>query len=75
MAAIFTAMDNLLKMRIRHMARINQTVLTEEHFPILEFAYEYYRKHGPLYRNIQKHTGAGREDLDRLFPHGIDSVY
>ncbi|OPY11751.1 MAG: Cysteine desulfurase [Syntrophus sp. PtaB.Bin001] len=76
-AAIFKAMDNLLKMRIRHMARINQAVLTEEHFPVLEFVYEYYRKHGvgPLYRNIQKHTGAGREDLDRLFPHGIDSVY
>jgi cysteine desulfurase len=74
-AAIFTAMDNLLKMRIRHMARINQAVLTEEHFPVLEFAYEYYRKHGPLYRNIQRNTEVSRKDLDRLFPHGIDSVY
>lgn len=70
-------MDNLAKALINRMAKITETRLTSKHFKILEYAYDYYRKNkvGPLYQNLKKHTGAKKEDIKRLFPHGLNSVY
>ncbi len=44
---------------------------------ILKYAYDYYEKNrvGPLYQNIKKNTGATKEEIEQLFPHGLDSVY
>lgn len=59
------------------MAELNSVTLESAHFKILEFAYYYYKKNkvGPLYNNIKKHTGYGKEDIDKLFPRGLSSVY
>ncbi|GAX62677.1 cysteine desulfurase [Candidatus Scalindua japonica] len=44
---------------------------------ILNFAYDYYEKNrvGPLYQKIKKNTGATKEAIEELFPHGLASVY
>ena len=44
---------------------------------ILEYAFSYYEKNrvGPLYQNIKKNTGATKDEIEQLFPHGLDSVY
>lgn len=70
-------MDNFSKALINRMARKTGTTLTVEHMKILSYAWEYHAKHkvGPLFRNIRKHTGATKEDIERLFPHGLGSVY
>ena len=70
-------MDNYVKQLINRMSRLNNTTVTDEHLAVLEYAYEYYGKHqvGPLYQNLNKNTGASRQDIDRLFPHGLNSVY
>ncbi len=59
------------------MALATDTALTDAHMKVLEYAYRYFREHGvgPLYQNIWKHTGVAGEDIDRLFPHGLGSVY
>ena len=59
------------------MSRVTNTILTDKHMQILEFTYSYYEKNrvGPLYQNIKKNTGATKEDIDQLFPHGLTSVY
>lgn len=53
------------------------TVLTDEHYMILDYAYEYYKKNdlGPLYQNLKKNTGSSRQDIERLFPYGLNSIY
>ncbi|HEX2982249.1 MAG TPA: aminotransferase class V-fold PLP-dependent enzyme [Ignavibacteriales bacterium] len=70
-------MNNLLKAYIHRMSKVTGTSLNETHYDILEFAYEYYQKNkvGPLYENIKKNTGASKEDIEELFPHGLNSVY
>lgn len=70
-------MNNYVKTLIRHMARRTGTELTGDHLRILEYASHYYQRHqvGPLYRNLMKHTGTTRKDVERLFPHGLTSVY
>lgn len=70
-------LNNYVKTFINQMARRTGTSLTEKHRTILEFAYSYYEKHrvGPLYANIERYTGATREDIEDLFPHGLNSVY
>jgi len=62
---------------IRRSARQSGTTLTDEHLRILAFACNYYGKYqiGPLYRNFEKQVGANRELIDRLFPHGLHSIY
>jgi len=70
-------LNNYVKTFINQMARRTGTAVTERHRTILEFAYDYYEKHrvGPLYSNIERYTGATREDIEQLFPHGLNSVY
>ena len=70
-------LNNYVKTFINQMSRRTGTVLTEKHKTILEFAYSYYEKHrvGPLYANIERYTGATREDIERFFPHGLNSIY
>ena len=59
------------------MARRTGVMLSTRHWAILEFAHQYYKKNkvGPLYKNIERYTGINREDIDTIFPHGINSVY
>ena len=70
-------LNNYVKTFINQMARRTGINLTERHKQILEFVYLYYEKHrvGPMYRNIERYTGATREDLESLFPNGLNSVY
>jgi cysteine desulfurase len=70
-------LNNYVKTFINQMSRRTGTVLSERHKAILEFAYSYYEKHrvGPLYANIERYTGATREDIEALFPHGLNSVF
>lgn len=70
-------LNNYVKTFINQMSRRTGTSLTEKHKDILEYAYTYYEKNrvGPLYTNIERNTGATREDLEVLFPHGLNSVY
>jgi cysteine desulfurase len=70
-------MDNYAKQLINRMSRLSNTVVTDEHIAVLEYSYGYYRKHrvGPLYQNLKKNTGISKKNLDRLFPHGLNSVY
>ncbi len=70
-------MDNLASTMIHEMARRSGTEVTDEHWSILGYAYDYYKKNrvGPLYPNIRRHTGASKADIARLFPAGLSSVY
>ncbi len=70
-------MDNYAKQLINRMSRLNNTTVTDEHLAVLEYVYGYYGKHqvGPLYQNLNKNTGVSRQDIDRLFPHGLNSIY
>lgn len=70
-------MNNLLKAYIHRMSKVTGTTLNQTHYDILEFAHEYYLKNkvGPLYENIKKNTGASKEEIEELFPHGLNSVY
>ncbi len=70
-------MDNLTKTLINRMSKISGTTLTDKHMEILDFANNYYEKNrvGPLYQNIKKNTGATKEVIEHMFPHGLDSVY
>ncbi len=47
------------------------------HIRVLDFAYNYYEKNrvGPLYRNLERYTGVTKRDIERIFPHGLNSVY
>ncbi len=62
---------------VNRMSRITDTALTERHMDILEFAHNYYEKNkvGPLFQNLKKTTGASKEEVESLFPHGLTSVY
>jgi cysteine desulfurase len=70
-------LNNYVKTFINQMARRTGINLTGMHMRILEFVSIYYEKHrvGPMYRNIERYTGATKEDLERLFPNGLNSVY
>ncbi|MEN8144771.1 MAG: aminotransferase class V-fold PLP-dependent enzyme [Gemmatimonadota bacterium] len=70
-------MHSLALNRVYRMSRSKDVPLTDDHMRVLEYAWVYYRKNsvGPLFRNIKKHTGVGREDLADLFPAGLSSVY
>ncbi len=70
-------MDNYVKVLIHRMARASRTELTPRHEAILEYACQYYERNrvGPLYYNLKRHLGATREEINRLFPYGLNSVY
>jgi cysteine desulfurase len=70
-------MNNYTKTLIARLARMNGTKLTEDHNRILEFAHDYYRKNrvGPLYRNFERQLRVSRNDIETLFPHGLNSIY
>ena len=70
-------MNNFVKTLINRMSRITGTILTEKHYKVLEYTYEYFEKNkvGPLYQNIKKNTNTSREEIEKLFPHGLNSVY
>ncbi|MCB0168363.1 MAG: aminotransferase class V-fold PLP-dependent enzyme [Anaerolineae bacterium] len=70
-------MNNLVKTLINQMSITTGTVLTDEHFQVLEYTYSFYEKNrvGPLYQNIKRHTGVTKEAIEQLFPHGLNSVY
>ena len=59
------------------MARQTGTSLTSEHFRVLDFTYDYYRKNkiGPLYHVLKTRLGITRNRLKELFPHELQSVY
>lgn len=70
-------LNNYVKTFINQMSRRTGTFLTEKHRRILEFTYDYYEKNrvGPLYANIERFTGATKEDVETLFPNGLNSIY
>ena len=70
-------MDHYTLTLAREMARRNGMKLTTRHLDILTWVSRYYARHrvGPLYQNITKRTGAGKGEIDTLFPHGLASVY
>lgn len=70
-------MNNYLKTLIHRMSKTTGTVLTDEHYRVLEYASQYYEKNrvGPLYNNLRKNAGATKQDIERLFPHDLNSVY
>lgn len=70
-------MNNQVTTLIHEYARRTNTQLTDDHFVVLEYAYEYYDRNrvGPLFPNIQRNTGATKEQIETLFPRGLNSVY
>ncbi len=70
-------MNNFVKTMIYQMARQTGTSITPEHFRVLEFAYDYYRKNkiGPMYHILKTNLGITRDRLKELFPHELQSVY
>ncbi len=70
-------MHALAKMRCHQMAKATGTQLSPEHLSVLEYAWGYYRERrvGPLYTNIGRNTGVGREVIEDIFPNGLTSVY
>lgn len=70
-------MNNLVRTLINRMSAMTGTVLTDHHMRILEYAHIYYEQNkvGPVYQNLKRNTGASKEEIERLFPHGLNSVY
>ena len=70
-------MDNYTKTLIKRMAHVTDLVLSDTHYAVLEYAYQYYKmnKVGPLYHNIKRNTGLSKRDIEGLFPHSLHSVY
>lgn len=70
-------MNNQVTTLIHEYARRTSTQLTDDHFSVLEYAYEYYDRNrvGPLFPNIQRNTGATKERIETIFPRGLNSVY
>ena len=68
---------NVVHSLIHEMARRTGTSVTDEHVALLDYAYHYFEKNrvGPLYQNIKRNTGASRDDIQRLFPSALNSVY
>jgi cysteine desulfurase len=59
------------------MATKTGTEISERHWMILRFAFDYYlkKKIGPLYQSIETQTGVTQKELESLFPQGLISVY
>lgn len=70
-------LNNYTKTYINQMARRTNTDISELHLRVLEYAFHYYEKNkvGPLYNNIERYTGVTKKEINRIFPHGINSVY
>lgn len=71
------SLSNYHLTQIGRLARLTKTDITDRHLEILEYTFRYYEKNkvGPLYLNLKKHLGLDRQELDRLFPHGLNSLY
>lgn len=71
------ALDNYILTLINRMARGTGTELTDRHLEILDFAYTHYRSHkvGPALFKLKKALGATTDELAKLFPYGLNSVY
>ena len=74
---MISAMDNYTKTLIKRMAHVTDLVLSDTHYAVLEYAYQYYKmnKVGPLYHNIKRNTGLSKRDIEGLFPHSLHSVW
>ncbi|MCP4723667.1 MAG: aminotransferase class V-fold PLP-dependent enzyme [bacterium] len=70
-------MNNYVKAMINRMSRATQTELTPRHEEILEYTYKYYQQNrvAPLLYNFKQHIGATKEEINRLFPHGLYSIF
>lgn len=70
-------MHALATMRCHQMAKATGTQLTQQHFTVLGYAWNYYRERrvGPLYTNIRRNTDIDRDTIDEIFPNGLTSVY
>ncbi len=70
-------MDALTKTLVRYMSSKTKTALSAKHTEVLNFAFEYYLKNkvGPLHQGIEKNTQVSKEELEKLFPQGLISVY
>lgn len=71
------ALNSLALTRVYHMSRATNTMLSDRHMDVLEYAWRYYRQHsvGPLYQNIRRNTGVTRSELADIFPNGLNSVF
>ena len=70
-------LPNFVHSLIHEMARRTGTTLTDEHLAALRYTHDYFEKHrvGPLYGNIKRHTGLGKQEIERLFPSALNSLY
>jgi tRNA 2-thiouridine synthesizing protein E len=52
---------------------IGEFRLTDEHWKVINFVRDYYKKHstGPAIIRVVKHTGLSSKDICRLFPCGF----
>jgi cysteine desulfurase len=71
------ALNSLALTRVHHMSKATDTLLTDQHMSVLEYAWRYYRNHsvGPLYQNIRRNTGITKAELSQIFPNGLNSVF
>jgi cysteine desulfurase len=70
-------LPNMVHSLIHEMARRTGTALTDEHYAVLQYTHAYFEKNrvGPLYGNIHRNTGIGKDDIARLFPSALNSLY
>jgi len=70
-------LPNIIHSLIHEMARRTGTALTDEHYAVLGYTHAYYEKNrvGPLYGNIRRNTGVSKDDIERLFPSALNSLY
>ncbi len=70
-------LNNYTRTMINSMSRATATPLTDRHMEILEWCYGYYVKNGvgPLYFSIKKALSASKEEINSLFPFGLNSIY
>ncbi|MEI8095315.1 MAG: aminotransferase class V-fold PLP-dependent enzyme [Spirochaetales bacterium] len=71
------ALSNYVLTQIGRMSVLTHTELTDRHLAVLEFAWRYYEKNrvGPLFLTLKKALALDKAELDRLFPHGLNSLY
>jgi cysteine desulfurase len=70
-------MNNLSFTQIHDWSRRTGTVLTNRHYELLDYVHGFYEKHrvGPLFPNLKRHMGATKEEIETLFPNGLNSLY
>lgn len=70
-------MNNLTLTQIHDWSRRTGTALTSRHYELLEYVHDFYERHrvGPLFPNLARHTAATKNEIEALFPHGLNSLY